>query len=151
MYKLKKLNDKSLNNNSHHLGMGIASYKVKGKEGIYRNYCPSNRVSYCGRAVIPPGIEHDKTYIGLPKSFKEVLKLKDKDYVIANPRPISTRGSILDLKVYFHKNKTIELHPKLCKIFNADFDGDEMNIFVTKIKQYIDEVRTLMAPTTGQS
>lgn len=48
------------------------------------------------------------------------------------------------VKLEVGKNKTIGINPLLCKSFNADFDGDEMNIQGVKYK---DCLRPIPKPT----
>ncbi|KAJ2019401.1 DNA-directed RNA polymerase III subunit C1 (rpo31), partial [Coemansia sp. S680] len=54
--------------------------------------------------------------------------------VLFNRQPSLVRQSILALKVKSRDDdeKVIAFNPCLCGGFNADFDGDEMNLFVTK-------------------
>ncbi len=43
----------------------------------------------------------------------------------------------MQLRVVVVDGFSIRLNPGICKPFNADFDGDEMNIFVCPIKEKI--------------
>jgi DNA-directed RNA polymerase beta' subunit len=58
-------------------------------------------------------------------------KIRDNDLVFINRQPTLSYGSILTFraKIRKDKTKTISIHPNVTKTFNADFDGDEMNIF----------------------
>ena len=43
------------------------------------------------------------------------------------------------------KEQTIRMHYANCSTYNADFDGDEMNIHLPQSFQAVAEARTLMA------
>jgi len=46
--------------------------------------------------------------------------------------------------VKIHKDKTFKLNPIVCKPYNADFDGDEMNLHVPQTEEGKAEARELM-------
>ncbi len=54
------------------------------------------------------------------------------DYVLVNRQPTLHKGSMMTMrvKVVGSKRKTMTLNIAACTPFNADFDGDEMNIHV---------------------
>jgi DNA-directed RNA polymerase beta' subunit len=54
--------------------------------------------------------------------------LQDGDYVLINRQPTLHLGSMLAQKVKIITGKTIRMNLALTSTFNADFDGDEMNI-----------------------
>ena len=53
--------------------------------------------------------------------------IKD-DIVLFNRQPSLHRPSIMAFEIKVMKNKTLRFNECNCKPFNADFDGDEMNI-----------------------
>jgi len=57
-------------------------------------------------------------------------KLKDGDWVLLNRQPTLHKGSMLAVQILVKKYRTIRMNLSICKTFNADFDGDEMNIHV---------------------
>jgi DNA-directed RNA polymerase beta' subunit len=57
-------------------------------------------------------------------------ELMDGDYAIINRQPSLHRQSMLAMQVVLHDELTIGLHLGYTRAFNADFDGDEMNIFM---------------------
>lgn len=57
-------------------------------------------------------------------------RLQNGDVVLVNRQPSLHRHSMMALRVVVVPFKTMRLNPVLCKAYNADFDGDEMNIFV---------------------
>ena len=56
--------------------------------------------------------------------------LKDGDIVLLNRQPTLHRGSMLAKKIKVMKGKTFRFNLGSTKTFNADFDGDEMNIHI---------------------
>lgn len=56
--------------------------------------------------------------------------IRDGDWVLLNRQPTLHRGSMLAMKILIKKHRTIRMNLSICKTFNADFDGDEMNFHV---------------------
>lgn len=54
--------------------------------------------------------------------------LKDGDYIIANRNPTLHRQGIMAFEVVLGRSKTVGLHLSVTTPYNADFDGDEVNI-----------------------
>jgi len=84
--------------------------------------------------------------------------LMDGDYVIFNRQPSLHKLSMLGHRVKVLPGATFRLHPAVCVPYNADFDGDEMNLHVPQILDGSVEVRELMgvkynmlSPRTGGS
>ena len=71
--------------------------------------------------------------------------LRNGDWVIFNRQPTLHRGSMLGMEVVVHPGsaKTFSFSPSTCKIFNADFDGDEMNIHAPQSYEAIAEVKEI--------
>lgn len=59
-------------------------------------------------------------------------KLQNGDYIILNRQPTLHSGSMEGMKVVIKSHKTIRFNLAICKQFNSDFDGDEMNIHVAQ-------------------
>ena len=57
-------------------------------------------------------------------------QLMDGDYVLLNRQPTLHRGSMMAKRVVIKDCKTFRFNLASTKSFNADFDGDEMNIHV---------------------
>jgi DNA-directed RNA polymerase II subunit RPB1 len=71
--------------------------------------------------------------------------LKDGDRVLLNRQPTLHKGSILAPKIKILPGKTLRLPISICQSFNADFDGDEMNIHVPQSPDTRAEAETLVA------
>jgi len=70
--------------------------------------------------------------------------LKDGDIVIFNRQPSLHRMSIMAHFVRVLPYKTFRLHLCVCPPYNADFDGDEMNLHVPQSEEAQTEARLLM-------
>ena len=71
--------------------------------------------------------------------------LRDGDIVILNRQPTLTINSMLAFKVKLWNNFTLSFHPSMITPFNADFDGDEMNMFCLKEYDSVAEAALLMS------
>ncbi len=70
--------------------------------------------------------------------------LKDKDIVLFNRQPSLHRLSIMAHEVIVMPFKTFRLSLCVCPPYNADFDGDEMNLHVPQSEEAQAEARILM-------
>jgi DNA-directed RNA polymerase subunit A' len=76
----------------------------------------------------------------LKPGFTVERQLINNDSVIVNRQPTLHKLSMMCHKVKVHDNKTVGLNPCVCPPYNADFDGDEMNIHV--LQETIAEVES---------
>ena len=56
--------------------------------------------------------------------------LHDNDYVLLNRQPTLHKASMMAMRIKIMSCKTIRMNLSITKQFNADFDGDEMNLHV---------------------
>jgi DNA-directed RNA polymerase beta' subunit len=70
--------------------------------------------------------------------------LMDGDYVVFNRQPTLHRMSMMGHRVKVMKGKTFRLNLSVCSSYNADFDGDEMNLFLPCTHDARAEVKELM-------
>ena len=75
-------------------------------------------------------------------ALDEVIKGK---YVLLNRAPSLHRLSIQAFQPVLIEGKAIQLHPLVCKGFNADFDGDQMAVHLPLSEAAQDEAREIMA------
>jgi DNA-directed RNA polymerase subunit beta' len=66
-------------------------------------------------------------------------------YVLLNRAPSLHRLSIQAFKPILIEGKAIQLHPLVCKGFNADFDGDQMAVHLPLSDKSQDEAKQIMA------
>jgi DNA-directed RNA polymerase beta' subunit len=70
-------------------------------------------------------------------------KLFDGDILLLNRQPTLHRGSMIAQKIKIRPGKTIRLNLAITKSFNADFDGDEMNLHCPATPETEAELRIL--------
>ena len=70
--------------------------------------------------------------------------LKDGDIALFNRQPSLHRMSIMAHRVKVLPYKTFRMHLTVCPPYNADFDGDEMNLHIPQSKEAQTEARLLM-------
>jgi len=75
-------------------------------------------------------------------ALDEVIKGK---YVLLNRAPSLHRLSIQAFQPVLIEGKAIQLHPLVCKGFNADFDGDQMAVHLPLSDNAQEEARDIMA------
>jgi len=85
--------------------------------------------------------------------YKVERHLQDGDVVLFNRHPSLHRGSLMAHFVRVLPGRTFRLHPASCSPYNADFDGDEMNIHSPQTEEaraeakiLLDVKRNLMSP-----
>lgn len=61
--------------------------------------------------------------------------LRNGDVVLFNRQPSLHRMSIMSHRVVLMDGKTFRLNPAVCPPYNADFDGDEMNLHVPQTEE----------------
>jgi len=84
--------------------------------------------------------------------------LMDGDIAIFNRQPSLHRMSMMCHKIRVLPGKTFRINPAVCHPYNADFDGDEMNLHIPQTEEaraeaeYLMEVETqLISPKFGLS
>lgn len=70
--------------------------------------------------------------------------LLPNDTLLFNRQPSLHRMSIMQFNAVIHENRTFSFNPVVCSPFNADFDGDEMNIFYMQGQEARAEAGILM-------
>ncbi|MCD4740742.1 DNA-directed RNA polymerase subunit A' [archaeon] len=80
----------------------------------------------------------------LEVGFVVERQLKNGDIVLFNRQPSLHRISMMCHIVKVLPGKTFRLHPTVCKPYNADFDGDEMNLHVLQTEEAKAEALALM-------
>ena len=76
--------------------------------------------------------------------YKVERQLQDGDIVLFNRHPSLHKGSLMAHFVRVLPYKTFRLHPAVAFPYNADFDGDEMNIHSPQNEEARSEARTLL-------
>ncbi len=88
----------------------------------------------------------DRTAIAesLEPGFIVERHLKDGDIALFNRQPSLHRMSIMAHEVKVLPYKTFRMHLTVCPPYNADFDGDEMNLHIPQSKEAQTEAKLLM-------
>ncbi|MEK7088666.1 MAG: DNA-directed RNA polymerase subunit beta', partial [Patescibacteria group bacterium] len=74
--------------------------------------------------------------------LEEVIQGK---YVLLNRAPTLHRLGIQAFNPILIEGNAIQVHPLVCAAFNADFDGDQMAVYVPLLEEAQSEARELMA------
>ena len=86
---------------------------------------------------------------GEPVVWDMLEKVVYQHPVLLNRAPTLHRLSILAFEPVLIEGKAIRLHPLVCKGFNADFDGDQMSVYVPISLEAQLEARTLILSTNN--
>jgi DNA-directed RNA polymerase subunit A' len=81
---------------------------------------------------------------GIEPGFIIERHLKDGDIALFNRQPSLHRMSIMAHRVKVLPYRTFRMHLTVCPPYNADFDGDEMNLHIPQSKEAQTEARLLM-------
>jgi len=88
--------------------------------------------------------------------FDICVKIAEDEVCLLNRQPSLHRLSLLGYKVKVTLEKVIKLHPLSCPPFNADFDGDQMAVYIPISEETKQEVldrllviRNLTNPSNG--
>lgn len=123
----------------------------KAKEGRLRGSILSKRQARVARLVIAPCLDvagfhvHD---VGLPAGVAATLGVREGEWVQVQRAPTLHRNSMLGHRVRIHPPGTgdhvMRLHPAVLAGYNADYDGDEMQVYVPTSARAQRETRELM-------
>jgi len=89
-------------------------------------------------------VDREKVAEAIEQGFIVERHLKDGDIAIFNRQPSLHRMSIMAHYVRVLPYKTFRLHLCVCPPYNADFDGDEMNLHVPQSEEAQTEALVLM-------
>ncbi|PIN87444.1 DNA-directed RNA polymerase subunit A' [Candidatus Woesearchaeota archaeon CG10_big_fil_rev_8_21_14_0_10_32_24] len=84
----------------------------------------------------------------LDNGFVVERHLIDGDIALFNRQPSLHRMSMMCHKVKVLPGKTFRLNPAVCNPYNADFDGDEMNLHIPQTEEARAEAKILMLVET---
>ncbi|MBI4095943.1 MAG: DNA-directed RNA polymerase subunit A' [DPANN group archaeon] len=71
--------------------------------------------------------------------------LLNGDIVLFNRQPSLHKLSLMGHRVRIVPTRTLRIHPAVCPPYNADFDGDEMNIHLPQTEEAAAEAKHLLA------
>jgi DNA-directed RNA polymerase subunit A' len=96
------------------------------------------------RRLTDENLEEIKEAIEPGEGWKVERHIKDEDTVLFNRQPSLHRMSIMAHKVKVLPYRTFRLNLNVCAPYNADFDGDEMNLHVPQTEEARAEADELM-------
>ena len=101
-----------------------------------------NQVKYVERS----GMRFNPTYRKISLKISDVchVKLQDGWPIIFNRQPSLWRSSVQSLYVKRVEDKTFQMNAEITPAFNADFDGDEMNLYCPQRLDCAGELEVLM-------
>ena len=77
-------------------------------------------------------------------------------YIILNRQPTLHRMGFLSFKIKINTEDVIQIHPMICEPYNADFDGDQMAVYVSLYPKTEEEnykkfsiLNNIISPSTG--
>nr|WOF72286.1 RNA polymerase [Saccharomycopsis crataegensis] len=94
------------------------------KNGAFHKFFEGHRSNHCFRSVISPDPNLPLDVVKIPYGANIGTNI-----CILNRQPTLNISSMRFMKIQYKEEKTISFNPLLCKSFNADFDGDEMNLY----------------------
>ena len=88
--------------------------------------------------------DREKIAEAIEPGFVVERHLKNGDIALFNRQPSLHRMSIMAHRVKVLPYRTFRMHLAVCPPYNADFDGDEMNLHIPQSKEAQTEARLLM-------
>ena len=85
---------------------------------------------YCLRSDGRPYMFSEKSAIRLHVGDVLHLPAREGDYVLFNRQPTLSDASMMAQRIKFWDSDTIGLNSDMCAPYAADFDGDEMNVYI---------------------
>eukprot|EP00177_Eucheuma_denticulatum_P004522 GFKZ01008224.1.p1 GENE.GFKZ01008224.1~~GFKZ01008224.1.p1 ORF type:complete len:1807 (-),score=207.06 GFKZ01008224.1:2235-7655(-) len=86
----------------------------------------------------------NRSDLTLEVGYKVIRHIRDGDYVLFNRQPSLHKMSIMGHRIKVLPYSTFRLNLSVTSPYNADFDGDEMNLHVPQTHQTRAEVQELM-------
>nr|CAJ57280.1 putative RNA-polymerase [Millerozyma acaciae] len=119
---------------------------LKSKKGYYHTLVEGHKIDRCIRSVITPNPELEIDEVEIPIECNIGC-----EYGLLNRQPSLNSESLKLVKLKLGNKKTISFNPLLCKSFNADFDGDEMNIYGLHNDDSINELKEKITITPSKT
>ncbi len=79
-----------------------------------------------------------------PEVFTALEEVVKNKLILLNRAPTLHRLGIQSFEPVLIEGEAIKIHPLVCKAYNADFDGDQMGVFLPLSKEAQKEARDLM-------
>lgn len=107
-----------------------------------------DRYPGCTRVITPEGNEYSvgrNHNLELKIGYRVYRDLEDGDYVLFNRQPslLPSACTALRVKICYDDTLSFRMNVLICILFNADFDGDQMNIFALRTLAGRKEIESL--------
>ncbi len=120
-----------------------------------RKYVLNGPYKWPGATIVYKKSEHVKLDLRYQRNLRQLAEslepgdvverhLVDGDIVLFNRQPSLHRMSIMGHRVRVMPGRTFRLNLLVCAPYNADFDGDEMNLHVPRLEEARAEASTLL-------
>jgi len=96
------------------------------------------------KGVLTKVLDHNRDSIVLEIGDVVDRHLRNGDFLLLNRMPTLHKQGVMGAKVRLSKAKNITLHLSYTTPYNADFDGDEMNVHMVQLLTGIAEVQEIM-------
>lgn len=151
LYKelLRKKNAKALEMLFLGKGYGLCAH-LEGKEGLLRGHLLGKRIDWSGRAVIVPAPDLPFGCFRLPWNAASKIKDFENKIFLLNRAPTLHRYNAQafypDPKCPSWTHNVLGIHPLICGVYNADFDGDTMAFYHLESEVAVKEAKEKMTP-----
>jgi len=107
-----------------------------------------------------PAIEYIDKCIDLEdySLFDTAVKVTKGKYIMLNRQPTLHRMGIMSFQINVNRDYVIRIHPLICEPYNADFDGDQMAVYISlredterESKEKISISSNMISPASGKS
>jgi len=129
----------------------VPEYVTEWNINKLKKFIEADKYPKANYVIRPDGRRKKVTDVNREDLLKEIepgyiieRQLMDGDIVLFNRQPSLHRLSMMTHLVKVLPGKTFRLHPAVCKPYNADFDGDEMNLHVPQTEEARAEALELM-------
>jgi len=126
----------------------VTRYNIEYLKGLVKRYPNYPSAEYIIR---PNGQKRKITEENKDEIVKEIdigyiveRHMIDGDIVLFNRHPSLHKGSLMAHHAKILPGRTFRLHPSICFSYNADFDGDEMNIHSPQTEEARAEAKILL-------
>ncbi len=86
-----------------------------------------------------------------PVLLKVCEEVTNEEYCVLNRQPSLHRLSMLAFKIKITLHQVIKIHPLVCPPFNADFDGDQMAVYIPITTEAKEEIKNKISISANLS
>ncbi len=106
---------------------------------------PGDQILRDGQTITPMNIKTDREYFEIEVGDTIERQVKDGDWTLFNRQPTLWKGSMRGKQIRVLPGKTFRFNLASTAAYNADFDGDEMNLFLAQSYSTIAECKEIVS------